>query len=203
MENKFTVRDFLVYFLTGFSLIIFYVPLKFDENMQILRNNQSLLKDFGTVIIVFFLLTFYLVGHIIQSVDLIRYLIVKRIIKNTIVDRKNKIFKLIVSYLANNRVVGILYFGEKNHDDFQKKVYYLQGQGKFNNSEYWYSLKDLFHGLEVVALSFSIWALFLDKFIFFGIYFFISISFWFEARFYSKEYVESVEYTYEENRSKE
>jgi hypothetical protein len=76
MENKFTLRDFLVYLLTGFSLFIFCIPLIYKEIFLFLNNNKQLLKDFSSIIVILFLLTFYLIGHIIQSIDLIKYLII-------------------------------------------------------------------------------------------------------------------------------
>lgn len=202
MENKFTLRDFLVYLLTGFSVVIFYLPLMFKESIQTFKENQALFKDFSATFVIFLLLAFYLIGHIIQSVDLMRYFIVKKLLHKMSVSDSNKFKRFFVGFLANNRVIGVLHFEGKIHSEFQKKVYTLQAQGKFSGSEYWYSLKDLFHGLEIVALGFTIWAFFLEKYIFLFIYFFIAISFWLEARFYSKEYVESVEFSFEANKEK-
>ncbi len=194
MENKFTIRDFLVYILTGFTLTIFFIPLIYTKIFIFYTENQSLFKDLGIFISIISLLTFYLIGHIIQSLDLIKYIGIKKIID---LKSNSKMLNYVVLFFAKNRVIGLLYERKENYDDFSKKVYQLKNFEKFTYVEYWHSLKDLFHGLEIIAFIFIILTLSIGNFLLFGIYFFLYILFWFKSYFYSIEYVKSVDFYYQ------
>ena len=72
MTDKFTLRDFLVYFTTGslsvISLsILFFKPL-FDETSLFLANHMYI-KEFSSLLIVLLIPLLYFIGHIIHGID--------------------------------------------------------------------------------------------------------------------------------------
>lgn len=186
MTDKFTLRDFLVYFTTGSLTVIslsvlFFKPL-FDETSLFLANHMYI-KEFSSLLIVLLIPLLYFIGHIIHGIDyqtlksykFIHKKLTKKGWRKCFIIEWIRIFLHFVMY--KNRVIeSILNENKKNktwksEDFFWIDCAILQKDGTFSSAEYWYTLNDLFKGLTIIFLLSFIIA-FLTCQIIIGIFFF-------------------------------
>lgn len=202
MEAKFTIRDILVYFLTGSALILtlglIYWDLIVENYTEVLQITPEG-KIISTIII---LPIIYLLGHTVDSLDILRVNIANKIRpKSTNKKIWKKLKEWIYFFLAGDRISGALYFREKKsnpnfQEDFKQfwqKVNFIQVNEKYGLSEYLEVMKDLFNSLQsvlLVGIGLSIVELKWKLIIVFSILLFL---FWIKAEHYSKSYINSVE----------
>jgi len=186
MTDKFTLRDFLVYFTTGslavISLsILFFKPL-FDE-ISLFMANHMYIKEFSSLFTILLIPFLYFIGHIIHGIDyqtlksykFIHERLTEKGWRKCFIIERIRIFLHFVMY--KNRVIeSILNENKKNNtwkseDHFLIDCAILQKDGKFSSAEYWHTLNDLFKGLTIIFL-FSFIIAFLTFQIIIGILFF-------------------------------
>lgn len=167
MTDKFTLRDFLVYFTTGslavISLsILFFKPLLNEISLFLV--NHMYIKEFSSLLIVLLIPFLYFIGHIIHGIDYLTLKSYKFIHKKLTEKGWRKCFiiewiRIILHFVMyKNRVVeSILNENRKNNtwkseDFFWIDCAVLQKDGKFTSAEYWHTLNDLFKGLTITFL---------------------------------------------------
>lgn len=204
MTDKYTIRDFLVYFLTGLYLLVTFF-YKFDNSMlDYFRITKADIKDNSALTIFLLLPGLYILGHIVHGIDLFIFKIGRFIwdIKNK---QATKLKKFMVLWFFNtlnfvingNRVTGILNRRPQNTHDFWQKANELQYLSKFDKSEYWNLMNDLFKGLTLVSLG---WAIFYynqhDK-LNTIISSTLTVIFWYRARHMATNFVSTVNNTWD------
>lgn len=194
MNDKFTLRDFLVYFTTGTLTLLSIGLLFFSETLTIILGffeKYKFVTDFSGLLIVIAVPLIYFIGHLIHALDTFLLKTYKLIHKklNDWKLRKYKIvewIRLILHFfMYKNKVINSIIQENKDEGDKDKKTWNneeefwidcakLQKDGKFVSAEYWYTLNDLFKGLYTTFLFSSIIAFVICKigfgFIFTGIF---------------------------------
>ena len=125
---------------------------------------KSDIKDNATLTVFLLLPSLYLAGHIVHGIDLLIFKF-GRYVWDFKENHKTTLKKFLLlpifnltNFLINgNRVTGML--NEKGIDshEFWKHVSKLQYDGKFQNAEYWNLMNDLFKGLTLISLCWSIY----------------------------------------------
>ena len=157
MENKFTIKDFLVYYLTGFYVVI-VLALLF---LKVDSISFCLLEKYSTLIIIFSIPLIYLIGQTTHGIDLILFEIAISLWKFNF---NNKFLKSLRYYFNTLHVDGIVIIKNSDRDLFWKKVNRLQIKNKYSHLDYWILMNDLFKGLFIVSfISLIVSILFLNK----------------------------------------
>lgn len=204
MADKYTIRDFLVYFLTGLFLLV-TLMYKFDSSLpNYFRITQTDIKDNSALTIFLLVPGLYILGHIVHGVDLLTFKVGRYIwdFKNKH-SAKFKKFKVLwffnaVNFIINgNRITGILNSKSQNTHDFWKRASELQYLGKFDKSEYWNLMNDLFKGLTLISFGWTIFYLNEHDKINLTISLTLAIIFWYRARHMATSFVSTVNNTWD------
>lgn len=163
MADKYTFRDFLVYFLTGLFLLV-TLMYRFDNSLlDYFRITQTDIKDNSALTIFLLIPGLYILGHIVHGIDLLTFKIGRYVWdfmgKHVTKLKKFKVFWFIntLNFIINgNRVTGILNSRQQNTQEFWQRASELQYLGKFDKSEYWNLMNDLFKGLSLISLGWTI-----------------------------------------------
>ena len=167
MKDKFTLRDFLVYFTTGSLTIIslsilFFNPLL--DKISLFLASHTYVKEFSSLLIVLLIPVLYFIGHIIHGIDyqtMKSYIFIHRKLtekgwrKCSIIERI-RIFLHLVMY--KNRVIESILNENRKSKTWKSKDFFwidcakLQKDGTFSSPEYWHTLNDLFKGLTITFL---------------------------------------------------
>ena len=171
MSDKFTLRDFLVYFTTGSLTLLSIDLLFFREILTIISDffeKYKFVTDFSGLLIVLAVPLIYFIGHLIHGLGFFS-LKTYKIIHKKLNDwnlRKYKIvewIRLILHFfMYKNKVINSIIQENKDkktwnsEEEFWIDCAKLQKNGKFVSSEYWYTLNDLFKGLYTTFLFSSL-----------------------------------------------
>jgi hypothetical protein len=192
MNDKFTIRDFFAYFLSGIAVLLFLFVNNYKNVTEYLFSNKDALKDYTSLVIFFSIPIAYFLGQILHGIDTVFFFFAK-------VCRKIKrgsfcwyaLYPLIF-LLSGHRISGYLFLKKENIEDFWSNCAKLQVEKNYAPSEYWYVMNDLFKGLALACFIFCIVSIFCyTKMFVFG-YLLLSMIFWFRAYFFAKSFVESV-----------
>lgn len=194
MEFKITLRDVMVYFITGVSFLVFAITMHFWNRLEALKAMAGQLAE-NNVLLLISLAGIYVVGQVVQSVDAARYFFAIRIIKPRMNEKSWRLTRFILLCMTGDRIAGVMQPGE-SREDFWKKAYYLQVKDKYGYSDYWYVAKDLLNGMETAAILLMPYALWAGQYIFAIIFFIMAILFWIKSRLVARDYVTSVCETY-------
>ena len=171
MSDKFTLRDFLVYFTTGSLTLLSIDLLFFREILTIISDffeKYKFVTDFSGLLIVLAVPLIYFIGHLIHGLGFFS-LKTYKIIHKKLNDwnlRKYKIvewIRLILHFfMYKNKVINSIIQENKDkktwnsEEEFWIDCAKLQKNGKFVSSEYWHTLNDLFKGLYTTFLFSSL-----------------------------------------------
>jgi hypothetical protein len=178
MNDKFTLRDFLVYFTTGTLTILSIDLLFFSEILSKTTDffeKNKFISDFSGLLIVLAVPVTYFIGHLIHGLGFLS-LKTYKLIHKKLTDWNLRKFKIIEwirlilhFFMYKNKVIdSIMQENKKNKtwstdEDFWIDCAKLQKDGKFGPAEYWYTLNDLFKGLYTAFLISSVIAFILCK----------------------------------------
>jgi hypothetical protein len=178
MNDKFTLRDFLVYFTTGTLTLLSIDLLFFNEILSETADffeKYKFISDFSGLFIVLAVPLIYFIGHLIHGFGFLS-LKTYKLIHKKLTDWKLRRFiiiewiRLILHFfMYKNKVINSIIQENKENktwgtdDDFWIDCAKLQKDGKFGPAEYWYTLNDLFKGLYTTFLISSIIAFILCK----------------------------------------
>ncbi|MBS9770789.1 MAG: hypothetical protein J7F05_10020 [Trichodesmium erythraeum GBRTRLIN201] len=211
MESKFTIRDILVYFLTGLAFIVFLLPLIQDDFTSLISESSESPESeksnnrYLTVINLLIIPVIYILGHIVDSIDIIRTNWLAKLFEPT---KKNNILNKVKTFLyfliVGDRIKGVLYFKGLNSNEsfteqfnsYWKKVNFIQTQDKYRYSEYLEVMKDLFNSLQSALLISIIYGMFISKWPIVFVYVILMILFWQKSNHYARSLTNSVSNTY-------
>ena len=183
MTDKFNIRDFLVYFISG-SVFIVSVLLPFYDNSE-LRSLLVLISKLYIELFIFLSIPIlYVMGHLINSIDFI----LNRVGQRKIIKKIKPIFLI----LNGHRITYEYEANKETADSFWNKVGALQLKNAFSSTEYWLILNDLH---KVMHLTFSISmviAIIYAKYILFVVFLILSILMWYRAKVFAKFFVKNV-----------
>lgn len=189
MSDKFTLRDFLVYFTTGTLTLISIDLLFFSEILTIFSDffeKYKFATEFSWLLIVLVVPLIYFIGHLIHALGFFS-LMTYKLIHTKLNDWKLRKYKIVEwirlimhFFMYKNKVINSIIQENKkqktwyNEEEFWITCAKLQSEGKFASSEYWYTLNDLFKGLYTTFIFSSIIAFVTYKielgFIFVGLF---------------------------------
>lgn len=158
MNDKYTLRDFLVYFTTGIYLlmtVLYEFQLSFLNYFSI--SQKELLENI-TITIFLLIPILYLIGQIIHGIDLLFFKFGRYIWDlKCFFDKKNYWFGIglinALNFLFNGyRVSGNLNQRKIPTKDFWKMASKLQLNNSFSKVEYWNLMNDLFKGLTLISV---------------------------------------------------
>ncbi|WP_157491622.1 hypothetical protein [Flammeovirga sp. SJP92] len=137
MTNQFTLRDILVYTLTGL-FFSFLIVINLPDLLKVI----PLDKNNNTVVVLLIVPLFYLLGHFIMGID---ELLLNRLLPKVYTYKKKaKIFtKIFYGYRNNSLKVE----NEISESDFLKKCDSLIKESNYDKAEYYQAMSDLFKGL--------------------------------------------------------
>lgn len=210
MTTNFTFRDFLVYLLTGQTLILSVTAI-FWQNLFTFSLNffskYEFIKEFGFLVAIFLIPLIYLLGHLVGSINYITLGLFKWIENKIKGDKESlsKFDKLLIGLfqrlLYRHRVVyEINQYTQRNlteklftnENDFWTLVAKLQIEKIYSSAEYWIVLNDLFKSVNLVfAISTTI-ALGNGHWVLGGIYFILMLIAFRRASQYSQFFVLAV-----------
>jgi len=202
MNDKYTLRDFLVYFSTGIYLlltVLYEFKLSFLSYFSI---SQSDILEHKTLTIFLLIPTLYLVGQIVHGIDLILFKLGRFIWDIKIYwDKRNFWFAIGLINLLNFVFNGHRISGNLNRlgiltKDFWSMASKLQLKGIYSKVEYWNLMNDLFKGLTLISVF---WIGFYSvNFSYNNRLFFIVISiiFWYRARYMAVNFISSTRNIY-------
>ena len=211
MTDKFTVRDLLVYFMTGLFLFLILLNqigyekllsfFNIDINEIIIEKNSFIAFLAGILLIS----ALYILGHLVCAITLV----ITREIGHRCIDCIEKITKLEKSspkfkglkiligidfVINSNRVAGVLKKeGEgKTRDQFWKRVHELRHNDMAVSADYWNFMGDLFQGLSLICLFWALlcfckseWAVMIAAIV-------LMLLFWMRARYMAINFVKTV-----------
>ena len=173
MTDKFTVRDLLVYFMTGLFLFLILLHqlgperlfcfFNIDINKAIITDN-SLLAFFAGFLLIPAL---YILGQLVCSVNgVISRIIGEKCIEKELMklekslpdSKRLKVIRIFDCAINGNRLRGVLKARGKGKtwDEFWKRVYKLRYNGKADSADYWNFMGDLFQCLTLICF---VWVL--------------------------------------------
>lgn len=145
MTDKFTLRDFFVFFLSGLAVFFCVLLTSINETIDAIKwldleKNaviKAFLKDYSTLIGLLTIPLFYFIGQIVHGVDDMFYSSVKGIRSLFKISPKSR-FRININDIFDcNRINGIL---ERNNVEIEKfwyKFARLQRENIFLTSDYW------------------------------------------------------------------
>lgn len=207
MNDKYTLRDFLVYFSTGIYLlltVLYEFKLTFLKFFSI---SQIDILENKTITIFLLIPTLYLIGQIIHGIDLVFFKIGRFIWDLKVYwDKRNFWFASILITLLNFIFNGHRISGNLNRlyvptKDFWIMASNLQLKDIYSKVEYWNIMNDLFKGLTLISIF---WIMYYSIHYSFNnrlFYIVISLIFWYRARHMAVNFISSTRniYTLENN----
>jgi hypothetical protein len=207
MADKYTIRDFIVYFITGLFLLLILLYKFGISFLEFFKITQTDIKDNPTLTIFFLIPMLYILGHLVHAVDVVLIKIGQYIwhfIKKYTLELKRFkilwIFKFFNYIINGNRVNGILNAKNEDIEKFWKKVHRLQYESK---SGAWNNLmSDLHRGLALICLMCAIlyfWEYDKINTIISAI---LTILFWYRAKYMAGNFVLAIKNTNELEKTK-
>lgn len=171
MNDKYTLRDFLVYFTTGTMTIVSIDILFFNKILEKTGDffgKYTFINEFSGLLIILVVPMIYFIGHLIHGLDFLS-LKIYIVIHKKLTDWKLRKFRIIEwirlilhFFMYKNKVINSVIKDKKKNKTWENEELFwidcakLQKDGKFIPAEYWYTLNDLFKGLYTVFLFSSI-----------------------------------------------
>ncbi|MBS1780111.1 MAG: hypothetical protein JST70_12340 [Bacteroidetes bacterium] len=189
MEDKFTLRDFLVYFATGLFFLLVLLRTFDNTLLKFFNIEKSDIKDNEALVIFLLLPGLYLIGHFIHGLDLVLFKLGRYFwdLKSSYSTKLKKfkvlwIVNFLVLILNGYRVTGMLNKKGIIPNEFWVKVSRLQYDGKFEKAEYWNLMNDLFKGLTLVSFCWLLFVLYHFRWFDFWLSLLFTFVFWNRAR---------------------
>ena len=190
MESKFTLRDFLVYFITGFYFMLLIIYNAGYESIEHIKIPINDLKS-NQVIFLFFITPFlYILGQIVHSCDV--FLLRLGRLLHSLSKKSESIRKILFvpnCIVNGNRIVGNI---KEDNTEFWNKAYKLQIHGKYDRAEYWYIMSDLFKGLTLISFIWLLYYIYMINSTKVLLHLFLVLVFWYRAKYMAMNYVRSV-----------
>ncbi len=207
MSDKFTLRDFLVYFSTGSIMIINLDILFFNQTLEIISNffrKYSFIKEFSGLFVIIAIPFIYVFGHMIHEFDF-RLLKLYKLIHNKLGRLKLRKYKpielfriILYFFMYKYKVINSIIQENKinrtwkSPDDFWAACSSLQCENHFDPANYWYTLSDLFKGLYVSFLFSTIVAFIAGKMMLGIIFSVLMLLCYLRAREFADRFVRTV-----------
>lgn len=189
MDGKFTIRDILVYFMSGFLFLLVFIITYSDYVYKLLNDHKDYLTLYGIIS----LPTCYIIGHVVHSIDVSIFSAIGNFLKDLHDDKKNKWTLFLHRLFNGHRIRGILYeYWDKDRDKFVGTVCRCSNHILYNEAKYWSYLNDTFKGYMLIFLIFSISAFFRSNHILGIILLILTILFRERGRFFGIYYVQSI-----------
>ncbi|MFN0200940.1 MAG: hypothetical protein ACKVTZ_05440 [Bacteroidia bacterium] len=206
MNDKFTFRDFLVYFLTGIALIIGLLIVNYEiiyrtlnpdsQEFEAQKNLLSFFKDNNTFLAIASIPLIYFIGQIIHSVDTIVYFFGRLLWRASgkfdnhgIAGAFGKnVLSVLIALINGYRITGTLNRMKIDVETFWRKTAKLQIANQYASSEYWYVMNDLFKGLTLISFC-----LFLFYSAWWKLLLILTFLFALRARYFAENFIRSVE----------
>jgi hypothetical protein len=187
--DKFSVRDFFVYFLTGVIGIITFAPLFADKTLTYLNSPPQWFKDYTIVFSFLSILILYYVGHLFQAIEDIFFFFSRVIHKRF---RNQAFLRPIIAVCNSHRVQAALEAFNVKSDTFWKKCHRLQSRNYYTTLDYWYIMSDFFKSVFLLTAIALIASLIEGKFVLSSIYLFLSFITWYRTRVFSFRFVKEI-----------
>jgi hypothetical protein len=206
MKDKFTFRDFIVYFFSGFVVMLYAFFNWHVCLLQYLFLHAALFKELAAFTILTLLLIGYLIGQILHSVDTLLYFVstkLRRLNSNNVVIKA--IVKPLLFLIGGHRVSVNLALKQNDEDSFWTDCARLQADNTYVYAEYWYVMNDLFKGLTLASMIFILISLVQLSWCLLAFYVVLSILFWLRSYYFALWFIKSVErgITVREGRNKQ
>jgi hypothetical protein len=127
--EKFTIRDFLVYFSTGIIGILLVSLVHYREIIDFKLLNSSQIEKINTSFYVASIPLIYFIGHMVQTFEDFLYVIGKKVF---LAENKNKIKRYINSILNGHRVEYVLQKNKLDNFKFWEITCILQLKNRKN-----------------------------------------------------------------------
>lgn len=210
MTTNFTLRDFFVYLIAGFTLIISIGIIFFDNIFKftiVFFEKYEFIKDFAFLATIFLIPTIYLLGHIIGALG---YNLLKMFIwidkKFKKPDKKMPRWKFILliklqQLLYRQRVAyAIIKYTKskskgkpfKNITEFWMACAKLQIEKIYAPAEYWYVLNELFNSINLIFFIATIISFIVGHWLLGIVYLILTIFSFKRAKQYAAHFVQTV-----------
>ena len=195
--DKFTIRDFFVFFLSGISVFLCYCFVEFDYILnwwKTVDNNdtKAFIKENSTAIGLLSIPVFYFIGHLVHGIDDLFNHYSKRIKKQINFIKSNWFTRWLNKICFKNRINGYLEMNNEDVEAFWQKCAYIQVYSNFQSIDYFYVMNELFKGLTITCFAFCLYAFIKIKFIQGGFMIFFTIIFWERAHYFVKRFLFAV-----------
>jgi len=190
MSEKYTFRDFMVYFLSGLYLLL---TLLYEFDISLLKYFKIEKEDItqNPPLTIFLLVPgLYLLGQVVHGIDLLIFKIGRHIedyaLKKNywLIDKLNCIFN-------GNRIAGII---AKNSRPSKEQFWKLATKYNSPKYEYWLVINDLLKGVYIISMFWLFYYLVTCNFGLSLIFLILTFIFWYRGRHTATNYVSSVSY---------
>lgn len=190
MSEKYTFRDFMVYFLSGLYLLL---TLLYEFDISLLKYFKIEKEDImrNPSLTIFLLIPgLYLLGQVVHGIDLLVFKI-GRYIEDYSIRNNNWWLDRLNCFFNGNRITGII---TKKVDPSNEEFWKLAIKYNSSKSEYWLVINDLLKGLYIISMFWLFYNLLTCNFGISLIFFFLTFIFWYRGRHTATNYVSSVSY---------
>ncbi|MBK6997867.1 MAG: hypothetical protein IPH31_24395 [Lewinellaceae bacterium] len=187
--DKFTIRDILVFFITGLVGLLLFSILYQTNVIEFYNENRSAIMETSTIILLIGSPIVYLLGHFISSMEDVLFMFGK---KARTLAKRFWVFKPLDFLFNGYRVQTLLLEFEISTRDFWKMYSKAQINNSSSISEYWHIMSDLFKNIFTItffAILYSFWWCNYKITILFII---IAIGSWYRSKVFSRQFVLSV-----------
>jgi len=207
MTTNFTFRDFIVYLLTGLTLLLCIGLIFFDDIFTLTTSfftKYQFIKEFSFLVTIFLIPFIYLTGHIIGTTD---YLTLKYYVWlhkklrdktncfaqsflkiNHLIFYRHRIVYQIVRHWKSDKIDKSF----KTTEEFWRLCAKLQKENHYSPAEYWYILNDLFKGVSLVFLISTIIATIKHEWTLAIAFVILTALFFYRAIQYAEFFIETV-----------
>lgn len=187
--EKFTIRDFLVFFSTGLIGVSFYYILHQSIVNDFLVKNKENLKEINSFYYFATIPILYVLGHLIQAIEDIFYLIGKYV---SIATNKYKIFTPLNFLLNGHRVQNVFYKNNVEARDFWRMCSRVQLRNQYGFAEYWYVMSDFFKSLYALTICFVLYSIWWCDIKITILFFVIATLTWYRSKVFSHYFVRTI-----------
>ena len=149
--DKFTIRDILVFFITGLVGLLLFSILYQSNVIEFYNENHSVIMEASTIILLIGSPIVYLLGHFISSMEDVLFMFGK---KARTLAKRFWVFKPLDFLFNGYRVQTILLEFEISTRDFWKMYSKAQINNSSSLSEYWHIMSDLFKNIFTIILNY-------------------------------------------------
>ena len=203
MDERLTLRDLIVFFISGFLFTAIFIITYYDillehyEQINTSDSHSFLKKIDGTLILAAGIPSLYVIGHFVHAIDSVIFSNLGLVFQRLYKKHPNFFTKSIHRLFNGHRIRGIIDdYWTINEDLLVADAKCVNQPTLYNEARYWSFLNDTLKAYVLVFLVFVIVAFARDKLLMGVVYLLFLILFRYRGRLFGIYYVQSISRIY-------